>query len=595
MKKELNFYPPLNLDNILRKSPINFLTRYQNPIDWSKYDTNNSDKFLENAKNRVYNDNKKTEFINEFKYSNIYPAYLNTTQENKDKEKLKDSFEIMRKLGFNEKLFHGANDASRCFMYRCVIMHSEIDLFSNIDVVNRAIKEWIRIQPMLRSLIIPVPNQQHAIHPDFNFVNAPDHIAYSLKNIKYLHYKSNCARYCDDIWKLLLEQESTMPMESKDSLGWRLTFLKIKYFNDYNEVSSKKFCYSVILTFDHALMDGRSSYNSLLQLFSIIENMYLFNYVKPTENKILPSKEDMFDARANLTGIVGDDRFLTAPDYMDISNAYKSSYIRVKCLHEEEENFGAIYNYFDNSLYITVKQLNSISQLNCSKFRTLLIKKPDFEKILKKCKENNTKLTSFLNMVLIAAFRLVNLKYDKTCLTSYESIHYTTNISLREFDEFKKCCNNGNETIGCYIGLMTGSFYNSFNFKDSSKWKPDVWKYAKEESKKFHDRLRNKEFVHTLSLPYGNKEANNYLYHFGMSNLGVLESSLTKNKLIQIKQTFASTKYSRESFLCWFTNLIGTIDNELCWTISFNSHVMKQEIITTFIEYITKIIKELIR
>ena len=107
----------------------------------------------------------------------------------------------------------------------------------------------------------------------------------------------------------------------------------------------------------------------------------------------------------------------------------------------------------------------------------------------------------------------------------------------------------------------------------------------------FHESLNRGEFIHSIHLPSKKKENDEFFYHFGNSNLGVLRSELTESKLIRVKQAFATGRYSKENFLCWFTNLLATIDNQLCWTISYNSYMIKEDVINQIIDNLTKIIK----
>jgi hypothetical protein len=68
-----------------------------------------------------------------------------------------------------------------------------------------------------------------------------------------------------------------------------------------------------------------------------------------------------------------------------------------------------VYNH-DGTPFISVKRLNEISKMANSKFRTLIIDQEDMKKILKKCKENGTKVTSFLNMVMVLSLKLIYMR-----------------------------------------------------------------------------------------------------------------------------------------------------------------------------------------
>ena len=141
-------------------------------------------------------------------------------------------------------------------------------------------------------------------------------------------------------------------------------------------------------------------------------------------------------------------------------------------------------------------------------------------------------------------------------------------------------------------GLSFNSFRDPLKFRDPN-WIGDFWNLARRDSVDFHARLENGEFIHPIILPPKRKERDEFFYHFGNSNLGVLPSTLTNTKLIKIRQAFATGRYSKENFLCWYSNLIATIDGQMCWTISFNTYFIRQELIDCLIENLTKVIREL--
>jgi hypothetical protein len=224
----------------------------------------------------------------------------------------------------------------------------------------------------------------------------------------------------------------------------------------------------------------------------------------------------------------------------------------------------------------------------------LVIQKNDLNRILKKCKENGVKLTTFLNMCLVLALRMIYEKYYQHYFKDYQTINFTTNISLREFDEYQMH-NSDKNYVGCYIGLSMTSFRDRLSYYNNSNWINEFWRLTRKESNEFHEKLKRGDYIHSINLPAKRKERDEFFYHFGNSNLGVLDSSISSKKLIKVRQAFATGKYSKENFLCWFSNLIATVDNQLCWTISYNTYYMKQELINLIIENLTKIIKDLIR
>lgn len=336
-----------------------------------------------------------------------------------------DKLNFYRKLGSLEKTFHGQSKLSRCYIYRTVIVSSDLDLYANMDTVKAGIRAWKEQNPLLRSIVTKNPNGSGNIFVIFPFIfivtfilkmifkikenyfafKSPVNSQNEFENIKFLKYNSNHKQEYgfDEIWKLLVEHETTLYSED-DSLLWRLTFFNIKHQGTH------KHHYAIIMTYNHCIMDGRSSYNSILQLLAFIENIHTKTY-KPEEHTvvtdILPSKEEIFKNRPRMVPeqFLGD-IYLKTPAFFDKLKAQDSAFIPLKYLTAEEEDKGMIYNH-DNTPYMSVKSLVEVSKTINSKFRTMVISPKDLTVILALCKANGTKLTSFLNLVIIMALKLV--------------------------------------------------------------------------------------------------------------------------------------------------------------------------------------------
>ena len=215
-------------------------------------------------------------------------------------------------------------------------------------------------------------------------------------------------QFYDEIWKLIIEYEDTIQIQN-DSLLWRLIFLQTvnKSMEDASENR-----YTIIFKYDHSIMDGNSSYNSILKLMNYIEKLYLNKQSTLNEKKIhelLPCKEDIFEKSVSQSQYL-DNIFVTIPKFFDYKNASKVSYQRPDYLSNNEENNGMVLNHDDTS-YITVKELVEISRISKSKLRTTIINREDTAKILSKCKENNTKFNTCFNMLLVLAMKLLYKKY----------------------------------------------------------------------------------------------------------------------------------------------------------------------------------------
>lgn len=609
--KDIEFYPPLDINSCFNQSINDSLLKKFFGYTFKKPENDNYkhlDDDEEDAEIQMNNNNNKHNNHNGENNTRILLENTNKFLNDPLIRMAKTPFpkinhepsKPIRKLGLIEKIFHGVNDKSRSYIYRTVIISSQINLFDNIGLVNEAIQEWKNVHPLLRCRVIKANSEdkQHSIIKENYFAFATEEKQKSLENVKYLYYKpetnNNKLNYCDDIWKLLLEKETTMPLDGENGLLWRLTFFQIE--NKKNP-SNTNFLFACILTFDHAIMDGRSSYNSLLQLFSIIERMHLKDYRKrEKQHHLLPSKEEMFKDRVQSVESLNSNRYyLKAPKFLNITKNGTTNtqpkFELPKHLTQEDVDKGVVYHH-DHTPYVSVKELIEISKTNNSKFKALLITKKELERILKKCKENNVKLTTYVNIAVGLALRMM---YEKNENKSNQTINYTTNVSLRELPEYKNYAKNYKlaESIGCYIGLSFSSFNEDLKHNEISNpdWVKDFWLKCKQETDTFHENLNKGEFIHSIHLPNKKKEFDEFFYHFGNSNLGVLRSDASSSKLIKVRQAFATGRYAKENFLCWFTNLLATIDGQLCWTISFNSNMIRENVIDELVHNLTKIIR----
>ncbi len=135
----------------------------------------------------------------------------------------------LRKLGQIENIFHGSSEKSRSYIYRTIILSSKINLYSNLKVLSEAIQEWKNLNPLLRCRVVKANTfenvSKYQISKQNHFAFATEEKQKSLENVKFLYYKSNVSEQkmnvCDDIWKLLLEKETTLSMDGENGLLWR--------------------------------------------------------------------------------------------------------------------------------------------------------------------------------------------------------------------------------------------------------------------------------------------------------------------------------------------------------------------------------------
>ena len=488
----------------------------------------------------------------------------------------------IRKLGMLEQSCRGIDFESRVYVCRSLLISSEIDIYKDIDLVKKAIKKWMCMNTFLRCIVAKRKAADSDKLEEYFALPSDDKMT-NFENVKFLYYNSKSRdETFDQIWKLLVEKEKVVPFGDA-SLLWRLTFLQIKCMP---ESFKGTFHYILTLTYDHSIMDGKSSYTQLLKLIALVENMKNLNLEsEPMETYIPPCKEEVFKNRPPMPEQPAGNCYIKTPEFLDVKNASHSAYVRLENLSLEEEEHGLVYTH-ENKPFVSVKELIQISKEIYSKFRTFIIAESELGKLLQKCRQNETKLTSLLNMIIILALKRFYLSNGDE-QTKHDPITFANIVSLRELEEFKLL---KPDTLGYFASIYLNAFRDK-NALSGTDWQKELWLLAQQESKSFHILLNNGQFTQPIWLTIPKAE-NEFWYHFANTNLGVVDSSLTENRLIRVEQTFTSLKYpANQSY--WFINMLATVNNQLCWTVHFDSHYIKQEFISIIIQNIRQIIHDI--
>lgn len=124
----------------------------------------------------------------------------------------------------------------------------------------------------------------------------------------------------------------------------------------------------------------------------------------------------------------------------------------------------------------------------------------------------------------------------------------------------------------------------------------NFWRWAHRNSIDFHNKLASDEKLHFKfkSQEESNDELN---FHFILSNIGVVNSSLhsnPNNSLIKVKSSFISSHLHRNSNERILSNFISTIDNRLNLLITYNSFLVKQEIIDDYVNSIFDLLRDIV-
>ena len=127
--------------------------------------------------------------------------------------------------------------------------------------LKKAIKIWIKTQPLLQSRVYRGSWQNSTIHTTKYFVKMDKSID-DFKNLEFIEYSNGN-------WMEEVENEVRRPFDLQNGPMWRMKVLKIKnILPGFNDKEKKTF--ALIFTVSHALSDGRNSYSLVAQFLNIL-------------------------------------------------------------------------------------------------------------------------------------------------------------------------------------------------------------------------------------------------------------------------------------------------------------------------------------
>lgn len=471
---------------------------------------------------------------------------------------------IVRKLGAIEKAYSVDRSTYKHMVFTLGIK-TRFNLLDSKHLLSDAIFEWKQMNPFLRCFVQCIDNEHYFVYSDYSIMHDSMHNV-NLLSLKLKNGETNVS--CSDLMDLLTERELTIPITcDSGNLLWRLKLLKIETQNQ----STSTFEYGLLFSINHSICDGISGYMCLLQLFGIIENLYTGNLKQSLPYQIsLPMESYLFNSFQ--------DKYFSGP------NTKVPSFCDTKVAKEETINFNSnkLGDLFEDSIhyygkenakpFIKIKQLMAISKLNNSKFKIFSIDGEYYNRLINKCKLENVKMNSCFNLVFALATRM--LYRSKLDLNNDETVVYCNGVSLRNY--LKTLTDHDFRSIS----YLANKFVITLPAKQDGK---DFWKLAKENSINIHSKLEDNQ----LKRPNDPKESNQnqkLFYHFFLSNYGLLPSSLTTNKLIEV-ENFMATQYihkNNNSFICFI--FASTINNKVTFTVRFNSNFVCPSLIDLFIK-----------
>lgn len=140
---------------------------------------------------------------------------------------------------------------------------SQVDLFSknNIQVLKKSILLWKKSHPFLNCRIVKQQNESDFY---FDMIEPTDS---TLSNVKFLQLDSydrvDYSDYVSDLLHDMFNSNPIDPLQTKHYL-WRLAIFKL---------DKSRFEYDVMLDIHHSIIQARSSFKIVMQIFQIFEDL----------------------------------------------------------------------------------------------------------------------------------------------------------------------------------------------------------------------------------------------------------------------------------------------------------------------------------
>lgn len=143
-----------------------------------------------------------------------------------------------------------------------------------------------------------------------------------------------------------------------------------------------------------------------------------------------------------------------------------------------------------------------------------------------------------------------------------------------------------------FCNFLNCTFDGKLDFNEAKFWESTFWDVARDESAKFHERLRAGELfrIGESSKPHGPDQIR---IHYGLSNLVVPIELVNEIKIVKLGALYSMSSYRRDWVSDLSYNTIINIDGETCWTLYYNSYFVKKETIELFHKCVTDIYNRL--
>ena len=416
------------------------------------------------------------------------------------------------------------------------------------DLITNALAYLTKRHPLLQSIIYRTRDES-TCEPKLGlaryFVQMPNRNIFTYDNVELIDTDDPLK------WSNLVESEVKTHFDYANGPLWRLKIVSVK--NAVSALAKSYADYVFVFTAHHSLTDGRNLYTIMMQLLNIIVAMWEKRTCGEMSDEIEESPSSMEEIAQNR-------------DFKSIKEPF----------------------YWDDSTHRISKSLGNKESGVHGKFSYLFIESSKIDRLIKAMKQHapKSKLTSVLAIVFCSALQKVYTERDIGDVP-LENYQFDMLTSIRDQLQVKNS--------------QMGVFSLAYSVRVDLDKEETLWKLAENLSVTLHRRIKNNEFVESMSDMYKLFELINENHNFGdnqtsnfaISNLGVMPNN-ARSDVIRVEEHYMSMPCLENRFASPLFNLLTTVDGSLCWGISFNEKIYAVEFVNDLKKGIAHFIDTLI-
>lgn len=479
-------------------------------------------------------------------------------------------FQILRKLGACECVYDYEHSIGNVILTHVFKLKTKIDLIQNETHILQSIYKWKQRHALLRAKILTFKTDEKVCSSEKYFtVTNDDYDCLSKHNLWF--YTINSDLNEQECLRLISDYSYNLPfIDSANDLLWRLGLVKFS-----------SCCYFLVFTVHHAIVDARNVFSIIDELLGILVENTSSHY-ESASFRIEDSIEDK---------VLNSPMRKTPYDFNHGQEFTESCKIPLNFGHNKATETFIQVELISKSNKISISSIDK----SITKTKQFCINSKQLECLLSKCKIHNTKLTGCLNMATILATRKLYNFFKSDPLLN--RIQYHVLVNLRTYLSPAL----SNNSMGYFAVVFTSIFNEETQMNEETFWSDKFWFLAKQESDAIHNRIYNNEHfenakhdIQLLEQINSDNKFSNANVHFAMSNLGVMNQSTKSLDTIKIDEHYFGTTCVQNRWSALVFHGITTVNDQLCWSISYNSECIRDEVIDYLSNFINEILNRIL-